>query len=216
MQKRKIEDSAIFQSYSRIISGESLTAVAKEMKLDRGTLRNYIKTVVEPELDETQREKFYKMINRNYRGNSTENKRKNRNGKKKISLLKIETSEAVKRLADYGVTPEQIKELYERLEENKKTKFARDTFIYKCLEHLDTLIELDFSVEESFSIFLRRPKLFSMSSSQVKKIFDALLIKIGNKELVKKEMLENPWVDLDKRENLTKGMHQQSNYGGER
>lgn len=192
MQKRKIEDSAIFQSYSRIMSGESLTAVAKEMKLDRGTLRNYIKTVVEPELDEIQREKFYKIINRNYRGNSTENKRKNRNGKKKIN-----DSELIEKLASYGVTPQETEDLYEILRRNKRTRYVRDTYIYKCLEHLETLTELGFSTKEIFSIFMQRPKLFSGNASKMVEIYNIYLRKFQNQALARQKMIEDPWEDLE-------------------
>ena len=129
MQKRKIEDNAIWDAYKRIISGESLTAVATEIGLNRGTLRRYIAAVVKPDLNEEEKIKFDEIINKNFRGNSTENKRQNRNGVRKRAAEQIESSEEIKELAEYGVTPEQIEYLYNRLKEDKRTTFAKDTYI---------------------------------------------------------------------------------------
>ena len=50
MQKRKLEDEAIWEAYKRIMLGESLTVVATKINIDRGTLRKYIEVVVEPDL----------------------------------------------------------------------------------------------------------------------------------------------------------------------
>lgn len=199
MQKRKIEDKVIFELYNRIISGESLTSVAKETGLNRGTLRKYIGVVVEPNLEESEKEKFHQVINKNFKGNSTENKRKNRNGLRKRAEEEIEKSEAIKELASYGVTPQQIEEMYKRLKENKRTAFSRDTYIYKYLEHLNVLCELGFTAEEVFDIFMKRPKLFTGSANQLRKIFDTHVQDYKSEETAKQKMIEDPWADLKRK-----------------
>lgn len=207
MQKRKIEDSKIWEAYNRIMSGESLTQVAnsEDISLNRGTLRKYIETVVEPGLDEMEKEKFDRIINKNYRGNSTENKRQNRNGIRKRAAENIEKSEAMQELAGYGVTPDNIEDLYKRLKENKRTSFSRDTYIYKCLEHLSVLTEIGFSTEEAFTIFMKRPKLFSGSANRIREIFNKLFLKYGSESAARQRLVEDPWADLkNKKEKANK------------
>ena len=205
MQKRKIEDNAIWDAYKRIISGESLTAVATEIGLNRGTLRRYIAAVVEPDLNEEEKIKFDEIINKNFRGNSTENKRQNRNGVRKRAAEQIESSEEIKELAEYGVTPEQIEYLYNRLKEDKRTTFAKDTYIYKYLEHLRVLGSLGFSAQEAFDIFVRRPKLFTGSAGKMSEIFMMHLREQGNEMLAKQKMIADPWADLRKKKEVSDG-----------
>lgn len=217
MQKRKVEDNVIFELYNRIIAGESLTAVSKEIGLDRGTLRSYIGAVVEPNLSESEKDKFQQVINKNFRGNSTENKRKNRNDIRKRTAEEIEKSDAIKELADYGVTPQQIEELYNRLRSNTRTAFSRDTYIYKYLEHLNALGELGFSAEETFGIFMRRPKLFTGSASKMREIFNMHVRELKSEELAKQKMIEDPWADLKRKKvNLNDNKSEKSNGGGVR
>ena len=195
MQKRKIDDSKVFEAYNRLMSGESLTKVAssEDINLDRGTLRKYIQEIVVPTLSKDEKEKFEQLMNRNYRGNSTENKRKNRNGKKKKTENRVRQSEAIKKLAQMGVIPEQIEGLYERLRTNKRTSYARDTFIFKYSEHLEFLLANGFSSEEAFDLFMRRPKLFTMDSKTFQKSFE-LIAKGTEGGNATEQLKKDPWV----------------------
>ena len=205
MQKRKIEDDAIWDAYKRIVLGESLTVVASKINIDRGTLRKYIEIVVVPSLTENEKNTFYQCINQNFRGNSTENKRANRNGIRKSAEESIEESEEIKRLAEYGVTPAQIEDLYNRLRQDKKTSYSRDTYIYKCLEHIEVFSEFDFCAEEIFDIFIRRPKLFTSSANKIREMIYGQIRIYGSQEIVKQRFVEDPWLDFRTQESKDGG-----------
>lgn len=201
MQKRKIEDNKIWEAYNRILNGESLTRVAnsEDIGLDRGTLKRYIEKVVFPSINPEQKNKFDQIINKNFRGNSTEQKRLNRNKKRENGEKKIKESEEIIFLADHGVTPKQIEYLYKRLMHGKRTTVSRDTYIFKCAEHLKKLSQLGFTTEQVFTIFMKRPKLFTGSPEKIIKIFNSLLEEHAIPEKVIYMIVEDPWIDLRKK-----------------
>lgn len=198
MQKRKIEDSKVFEAYRRLIEGESLSkvAAAEEINLNRGTLRKYIELVVVPNLTKQEKQEFEQLMSGNFRGNSTKNKRKNRNGKRAQAAARLEKSGAIQELASRGVTPQQIEDLYNRLGSDKHTTISRDTYIYKCLEHLNVLREIGFTTEEAFSFFMRRPKLFSGTSEKIKDIYEKLIKIYGSSAAALQILNEDPFIDL--------------------
>ena len=204
MQKRKIDDSKVFESYRRLMAGESLTKVAnsEDINLNRGTLRKYIQEIVVPTLSMEEKTKFEQLMNKNYRGNSTENKRKNRTGKKKKAEEEIYQSEAIKKLAIQGVTPKQIEELYERLKTNKRTSLAKDTFIHKYVEHLEFLLSNGFTVDEAFELFIRRPNLFTADAKAFQKSFE-LIAQSSKGENPSEKLKQNPWVVFKIKNNKT-------------
>ena len=198
MQKRKIEDNKIWEAYNRIMLGESLSGVANSdgINLNKATLRKYIELVVIPAISEEEKEKFQQLMNGNFRGNSTENKRQNRNGKRKRAEEEINKSDEMRILAEYGVTPEQIEDLYKRLRADKHTTVSRDTYIIKCVEHIGSLRELGFTTEEAFVFFMRRPKLFTGSTNKIVETFNTLVGKSGSTQIAAQKLSEDPWVDL--------------------
>lgn len=202
MQKRKIDDAKIWEAYNRLILGESLTQVAKseDINLDRGTLRKYIEEVVVPALDADRKAKFEQVMNGNFRGNSTEQKRLKRNNKRKEAEERIKESEEMKALVGYGVTPAHIEDLYQRLKTDKHTSVSRDTYILKCLEHLKALTEIGFTTEQVFSIFMRRPRLFTGDASKIIGAFNRLAQKCGSTEIAIQKLTEDPWTDLREKE----------------
>lgn len=204
MQRRKIDDRKVFEAYNRLMAGESLTKVAnsEDINLNRGTLRKYIQEIVVPTLSTYEKTKFEQVMNKNYRGNSTENKRKNRNGKKKKAEEQIYQSEATKKLAIQGVTPKQIEELYERLKTNKRISLAKDTFIYKYVEHLEFLLSNGFTAEEAFELFMRRPRLFTADAKAFQKSFE-LIAKSSKGENPSERLKQNPWVVFEVKNNKT-------------
>lgn len=196
MQIRKISDDAIFEAYKRIKSGESLTTVSKDYGVNRGTLRKYIDEVVKPTLNEEEKVEFDRIMKGNFKGNSTEEKRKHRNGKKGGQEEKERIEEQLKILADYGVTPKQIEDLYERLAEKKNTKYRKDTFCFKLVEHIRVLTQIGLSVQDIFTIFYQRPTLFSGPSFKIELMYTTLLGKYGNAEAARRALVERPWNDL--------------------
>ena len=198
MQERKIEDNKIWEAYNRLMSGESLTSISKSdnIQLNRGTLRRYIENVVIPNLEQEEKNEFKQKMNNNFRGNSTKNKRQNRNGKKKRAEEELKESDIIKNLADNGVTPEQVENLYKRLRENKRTSLTRDTFAFKYVEHLEFLLSKGFTTEEVFDLFMRRPKLFTYDSKTFQKSFGMIATRIGDEKLATEKIKENPWIDF--------------------
>ncbi len=192
MQKRKIEDSKIFEAYSRLISGESLTKIAasESINLNKATLRKYIEEVVMPTLSLEQKAEFKSIINKNFRGNSTENKRKNRNGKKESSAEY--TAEQIKKLAELGVTGEQIEQLYGLLRTNKHTAYARDTFMSKCIEHFTFFNSIGICTQEAFEIFMRDPKAFTSDTKAIEEKYLYYLRKCLSKEEARDAIRRNP------------------------
>lgn len=196
MQKRKISDDAIFTAYKRIKNGESLTTIAKDYDLNRGTLRSYIEKVVKPTLNEEEKLEFDRIMKGNFKGNSKEGKRMHRNGKKGNQEENKRVQQQIGILAGYGVTPEQIDDLYEKLAEKKNTRYRKDTFCFKLVEHIKYLTKIGFSVQDIFTIFNKRPKLFTGQSFKIELMYTALLEQYGNSEAAISALVDRPWNDL--------------------
>lgn len=192
MQKRKIEDSKIFEAYSRLIAGESLTKVAssEEINLDRGTLKKYIEIVVIPTLSSEEKERFEQLMNGNFKGNHTGNTRKNRNQKKKTS--EEELADSIKVLADLGVTANQVESLYLLLRGNKHTAYARDTFTYKCVEHFTFFNQIGISTQDAFDMFMRNPRAFTSDTRALQERYAYFLRKTKSREEAREALLRNP------------------------
>ena len=88
MKKRKIDDSKVFESYRRLMAGESLTEVAnsEDINLNRGTLRKYIQEkeafdlfMRRPKLftmDSRSFQKSFGLIDKGTEGNAAEQLKK--------------------------------------------------------------------------------------------------------------------------------------------
>lgn len=201
MQERKIEDNKIWEAYHRIMAGESLTVVAnsEDISLDRGTLKRYIKTVVMPSLNPDEQEKFKNKMNKNFRGNSTERKREAK-GKKKEKAIKGVNTENLQTLE---IDAERFATLYSILAQNKHTVCARDTYIHKCVEHINFLTSIGFSTDEVFDFFIRRPRAFGADTTSIKEKYDYLLRKKGSKEAALEALKNNPGIISKKIDDVT-------------
>ena len=193
MQERKIEDSKIWEAYRRLIFGQSLSKVAnsEDINLNRGTLRKYISSVVLPELEETEKNKFKQIMYENFRGAVTENRKYSRPRKKK-ALAEENLSDQIKELADLGVTGTQIEALYTLLRANKHTAYARDTFTFKCIEHFRFFEGIGIGTQEAFELFMRNPKAFTSDTRTLEERYLYLLRTTNSKEKAKESLLSNP------------------------
>lgn len=196
MQIRKISDDAIWEAYKKIKAGESLTTVAKVYELNRGTLRSYIEKVVKPTLNEEEKMEFDRIMKGNFKGNSTGEKRRSRNGKIGNQDEMEREQQQLVILNEYGATTEQIEDLYKRLAKHKNTTYRKDTFCFKLVEHIEYLTRLGFSVQDIFTIFDKRPKLFSEAPFKIEIMYTALLGKYGNSADAIGRIVERPWYDL--------------------
>lgn len=160
MSTNKLSDDAIWEAYRKIISGQSLTRVSKELATDRGTLRKYIERVVIGNLPEGEKQNFYKKISRNFRGNSTGEGRIGRN--KKAKNLTSETYLMAKQqIQSYGISEETVNQLYDVLRNRKNTSYAQGTYIIKLAEFLDYFVGKGLTSMQVIDMLNRRPQIFS-------------------------------------------------------
>ena len=201
MQKRKLEDNKIWEAYNRIIGGESLTTVAnsQEISIDRGTLIKYIRVVVIPTLTPEQQETFKKRMNKNFRGNSTQQKREFKRNKKERAIKEIKTEE----LQTLEIDSERFAKLYNLLSQNKHTICARDTYIHKCVEHINFLTSIGFTTDEVFDFFIHRPRAFGANTTSIKERYEYLVKKKGSKEQALEALRSNPGIICKKIEDVT-------------
>lgn len=194
MPTRKILDDEIFIAYERIKGGESLTTVSKDYGLNRGTLRKYIDEVVKSTLNEEQKMEFDRIMKGNFKGNSprVDSPKRKKGGQEEKE--RIEGQLGI--LAEYGVTPKQIEDLYERLAKKKNTKYRKDTFCFKLVDHIRDLTKIGLSVQDILTIFDKRPKLFSGPSFKIELMYKALLGKYGDAEAAIRALVDRPWNDL--------------------
>lgn len=161
MQARKLSDDKIWDIYRKIMNGESLTKVAKEITIDRGTLRNYIEQVVLTKLSEEEKQKFIKKSNSNFRGNSTGEGRKGRDKKKK----QLQTEEYITARQEiqktYGISDEILDVLFNKLRSKKNTSYNQGTFIIKFVEFLDYFCEKGITAMQVVDMIMRRPQIFT-------------------------------------------------------
>lgn len=169
---------AIIQEvYQRIMKGESLTEISNDIGVDRKTLRTKMREFLNE--DQNKQMDDILKVGRKVNPNS---KTKTYRGKKENKDLSSE----LKILADSGITPEQIEEIFEKMNLNKVTKFTRETFIYKLLEILELVQkrnnEIDpeskgfISIKDMVDMILKNPRMMSRDSntklSHLFKVFD--------------------------------------------
>ena len=212
MQIRKISDDAIFEAYKRIKSGESLTTVSKDYGVNRGTLRKYIDEVVKSTLNEAEKVEFDRIMKGNFKGNSprVDSPKRKKGGQEEKK--RIEQQLGI--LAEYGVTPKQIEDLYERLAKKKNTKYRKDTFCFKLVDHIRDLTQIGLSVQDILTIFDKRPKLFSEPSFKIELMYKALLGKYGDAETAIRALVDRPWNDLSDGLSGNSRKKDRSGYGG--
>lgn len=187
----KISDERIWDAYRRFMLGESLTRIAKDINLDRGTLKKYIQEIVVPNLSEEEHAGFENKINKNFRGNSNGEGRKGRNKKEK-ALKQQEYIQAKQKIQEYELSDESINQLYEKLANKKNTRYAQDTYIIKLSEFLDYFVGKGLSAAQVIEMLNNRPQIFT---ADIKTTINSIIESINNtnkdgiKELYKHSMI---------------------------
>ena len=156
----KLSNDEIWEAYRNILSGKSLTKVAKANSIDRRILRKYIERVVIAQLSEEKKQEYYNTINKNFRGNSSGEGRKGRN--KKVKELQSETYLLAKqKIGEYAVSDEIVNQIYELLRSKKSTIYAQGTYIIKLAEFLDYFTGKGLTPAQVIDMIIRRPQIFS-------------------------------------------------------
>lgn len=189
MPTKKLSDDKIWEGYRRIMSGESLTKVAKELSTDRGILKKYIEKLVIGNLSMEQQKAFNERMSKNFRGNNTGEGRKGRDKKAK-NLQSEEYIIAKQQVQEYGISEQQVNELYILLKSKKNTCYAQGTYIIKLTEFLDYFVEKGLTPMQVIDMITRRPQIFSADiRNTINPIIE--LLERNNREGVK-EVYETP------------------------
>ena len=185
----KLSNDEIWEAYRNILSGKSLTKVAKANSIDRRILRKYIERVVIAQLSEEKKQEYYNTINKNFRGNSSGEGRKGRN--KKVKELQSETYLLAKqKIGEYAVSDEIVNQIYELLRSKKSTIYAQGTYIIKLAEFLDYFTGKGLTPAQVIDMIIRRPQIFSADiRNTINPIIE--LLERNNREGVK-EVYETP------------------------
>ncbi len=168
-------NTIIQEVYKRVMQGESLTNISKDIGVDRKTLRQKMREL----LDENQNKQ---MDDKLKVGRKTNKKTTVFRGKKE----KEDLSKEIKTLADSWITPKQIEEIFEKMNLNRVTTITRETFIHKLLEILELLqkrnSQIDpkskgfISTENMVNMILTNPRMLSRDSNRrlydIFKLFD--------------------------------------------
>lgn len=125
-------ENILRQAYNGIIiEGKSLRKVSEETGIERKRLKQLMAEILSP--DELAR--FNKALDkRNNRKRAVESSNKHKKAK---ALENDMYKEAIEELAESGVRPEWIEEIYTRCKERAQTRISRDTLAIKLVELLN-------------------------------------------------------------------------------
>lgn len=123
----KIGKEELLECKKEILKGKSISSIAKEIGIDRKTLKNQLMQILTPEEQSELEEKLQK----NFRRNRISARREKRN------QAEESYKQSMKRLVQVGVKSEDIEKIFSKMAENKHTTMARDTFAIKLLAMLE-------------------------------------------------------------------------------
>lgn len=163
--------------------------------MDRKTLRQKMKEG----LSEEQNKNLEKKVKPG-RKREEKNPIRSPRGKKQ----NIDLSEEIKELSSYGVTPTQIEMIFEKMQLNKSTKIAKDTFIYKLIDILRLFEQRNVGIKKESRGFistnditmmiLKNPKIMTIDTNRSLSKFLGMLDKNATSsiEVTNQLVKENP------------------------
>ena len=124
MEKLNLKREFLLDCRNKILEGQSISSLAKKVKIDRKTLKNKITEI----LSDEEKEEFEKKLNTNFRKN-----------RKSVRKLKKESREnkyrqAIQILVSLGITNNDIETIFGVINANKHTVMAKDTFANRLVE----------------------------------------------------------------------------------
>lgn len=133
----KLDRKNLIMCKNRIMQGQSISSIAREVGIDRKDLKSRILEI----LSDEEKNEFNEKLKYNFRRNrkSTRNiKRENREEKYKM---------AVQALVRLGITKEDIENISKVLGENRHTTMSKDTFAIKLVEIFEFIKERNQGIE---------------------------------------------------------------------
>ena len=133
----KLDRETLIMCKNRIMQGQSISSIAREIGVDRKDLKSKILEI----LSDEEKNEFNEKLKHNFRRNrkSARNiKKENREEKYKM---------AVQTLVRLGITKEDIETISRVLSTNRHTTMAKDTFAIKLVEILEFIKERNQGIE---------------------------------------------------------------------
>ena len=133
----KLDRETLNMCKNRIMQGQSISSIAREIGIDRKDLKSKILEI----LSDEEKNEFNEKLKHNFRRNrkSARNiKKENREEKYKV---------AVQTLVRLGITKEDIETISRVLSENNHTTMSKDTFAIKLVEIFEFIKERNQGIE---------------------------------------------------------------------
>lgn len=149
---KKLSNEELLEARNRIMNGDSISSVAKEIKIDRKTLKKYILEV----LNSKEKEEFENKLKLNCRKNRVSI----RNQKKIIGEERYK--QAVEELVNKGINKTDIEIIYSNMSKNPHVKMSKDTFVLKLLDLLEFCKERNQGLAEGSRGYITKEDLIKM------------------------------------------------------
>lgn len=148
----QLSNEELLEAKNRIMNGDSITSISKEIKIDRKTLKKHILEV----LDSDKKEEFENKLKSNCRKNRVSvRKQKRLNGEEQYK-------QAIEELVNKGINKTDIEIIYSNMSKNPHVKMSKDTFVLKLLDLLEFCKERNQGITEGSRGYITKEDLIKM------------------------------------------------------
>lgn len=152
MGKLNLTREFLIDCKNKIMQGQSISSLEKDVNIDRKTLKKNILGI----LSEKEKEEFQKVLNNNFRRN-----------RKSVKTIKKEQMEkdyekAIKILIQIGVTTKDIDTIFESLSPKQHTKMKKDTFAIKLVEIFNFIEERNKGMKSGDKGYIKKNDVINM------------------------------------------------------
>ena len=152
MGKLNLTREFLIDCKNKIMQGQSISSLEKDVNIDRKTLKKNILGI----LSEKEKEEFQKVLNNNFRRN-----------RKSVKTIKKEQMEkdyekAIKILIQLGVTTKDIDTIFESLSPKQHTKMKKDTFAIKLVEIFNFIEERNKGMKSGDKGYIKKNDVINM------------------------------------------------------
>lgn len=148
----QLSNEELLEAKNRIMNGDSITSISKEIKIDRKTLKKHILEV----LDSDKKEEFENKLKSNCRKNRVSvRKQKRLNGEEQYK-------QAIEELVNKGINKTDIEIIYSNISKNPHVKMSKDTFVLKLLDLLEFCKERNQGITEGSRGYITKEDLIKM------------------------------------------------------
>lgn len=148
----KLSKEQLLKAKEEIISGKSITTMAKELGIDRKKLKKDIITI----LTDSELSEFENKLNSNYRKNKISIRREKQKSKEE------QYGRTLEKLIKMGIKKEYIEEIATLINNDQRNKMAKDTFVIKLLELLKFCEERNTGLSKEDKGYISHKDLLNM------------------------------------------------------